>query len=748
MAARSIRPLIFSLLVLVGLLPAAVLAGIITTQSNAALTEKATATLVTQRDLRAGKIEGYFDTIHKQIGVFVNDYSIREAMASFPEAFEALVDEGKLDDDEKMTAARAEVRANYEGSYGAEYQSRNDKAVDVGPMVDPLPEVSIAAQKFYITDNSNELGSKHLDFETSGNLTYHIYHDTYHDGIRRFLEEFEYYDIFLIEPDNGYIVYSVFKELDFGTSLLDGPNANTNFATAFKKAQEAGERGEKDFVHLEDYAPYRPSYDDPASSISAPIFDDDFFIGVAIFQMPLARLNTVVLEATGLGETGEILLVGADKLPRADVRTDPDKRSVVASYHNPEESRLDSPSIRAVLAGKTGVESETSYHGRKVRSAERPLNILGLNWALIAQQDVKEAFVATRQIMTTSGIVLGLAVIILIAVAAGLTAVVSGRLKGPIVTLSGSANRVDELAQNLAKETDQTQQQTGSVAAATEEISATINGTAAAVEEMSANIATISSRAGDISSQSPEVTHSVEELSHAMKEVAQRSAEGSALASDATSDSKTATATMASLATAAREIGKVTDLIKRIAEQTNLLALNATIEAASAGEAGRGFAVVAGEIKELANQSGQAAEDIADRIATIQTSTDNADSAMHAVADMVNRLEQSATAIAANVQEQQATVQNIVGKLKNVDDALGDNSTALDEIRAGSAEIAQNTAEVSKSVSEVSSSIAQVSSNAERGSEAAERLKAAADEVKQSSSSLQTTAGLGKEGSN
>jgi methyl-accepting chemotaxis protein len=71
------------------------------------------------------------------------------------------------------------------------------------------------------------------------NTDYAQLHSKYHPNIRRFLQEFGYCDIFIADISSGDIVYSVFKELDFATSIKTGPYTDTGIGEAFSLAANA-----------------------------------------------------------------------------------------------------------------------------------------------------------------------------------------------------------------------------------------------------------------------------------------------------------------------------------------------------------------------------------------------------------------------------------------------------------------------------------------------------------------------------
>jgi len=173
-------------------------------------------------------------------------------------------------------------------------------------------------QKMYIEDNPNAAGEKHLlNAATDQTVMYNRVHAKYHPWFRDLLNARGYYDIFLID-DDGNVVYSVYKEADFATNLVNGPWKDSDLAKVWRMVQD---NFKKDYVAFTDFAPYAPSNSAPASFIASPIFDHEGAThGTLIFQMPVDRINGIMQQATGMGETGETYLVGNDHLMRSTSR--------------------------------------------------------------------------------------------------------------------------------------------------------------------------------------------------------------------------------------------------------------------------------------------------------------------------------------------------------------------------------------------------------------------------------------------
>lgn len=89
-------------------------------------------------------------------------------------------------------------------------------------------------------------------------------------------------------------------------------------------------------------------------------------------------------------------------------------------------------------------------------------------------------------------------------------------------------------------------------------------------------------------------------------------------------ESSTIHETIAVVKEQSQEVVSVIQWIQNISEQTKLLALNASIEAARAGEFGEGFSVVANEVRNLAEQVSKATGEVAVSINTMNNISEQA----------------------------------------------------------------------------------------------------------------------------
>ncbi|MDX9819292.1 MAG: cache and HAMP domain-containing protein, partial [Desulfococcus multivorans] len=198
---------------------------------------------------------------------------------------------------------------------------------------------------------------------------------------------FGYADALLISADLGHVMYTAAKNSDLGTNLNSGPYKEESLASLWRRVVATRR------VQIQDFRPYGPAGGLPFAFIGAPVQDlSGDLLAVAVLQISLSAVNQIMQGREGLGRTGETYLVGSDRLMRSDSLLDPASHSVKTSFEQPHEGSVDTLASRNALAGRTGQNVITGYLGKPVLSSYSPLEIEGLNWAIIAEIDVAEAF--------------------------------------------------------------------------------------------------------------------------------------------------------------------------------------------------------------------------------------------------------------------------------------------------------------------------------------------------------------------
>lgn len=412
--------------------------------------------LTAVREMKSTQIEDYFLEIENQIITFSEDHTIVNAMREFNKGFDSVrfqLDNGNF------ALNNSDSRLN--NYYQKEFLPRLNANMEIVNDVEhhwPSDTNARILQDIYISSNPNEVGSKHYLSDPLDGTTYGKTHQKYHPLIRSYLEKFDYYDIFMVDDVTGNIVYSVFKEVDFATSLNDGPYKNTNIARAFREARDSDN---KDFVKIVDFEPYHPSYNAPAAFIASPIFDGDEKLGVLIFQMPIDKINNIMTNRhewadVGLGQSGETYIVADDYTLRNQSRFFIEDQEnyfkMIEDIGTPEstitkiknfESTVGLQEVRTLgteeaLKGKSDTKIFEDYRGVPVLSSYQPLNIKDMHWVIMSEIDRDEAFSHVYDLRKNIIIVfIGLLLSIIIA-----SLFISRKITKPIKTLTAKAEEV------------------------------------------------------------------------------------------------------------------------------------------------------------------------------------------------------------------------------------------------------------------------------------------------------------------
>jgi len=563
----------------------------------------------------------------------------------------------------------------------------------------------------------------HDDIGATNNRPFDVTSNKYrkiYDEINPFLEEYataySFYDMFFMCADHGHVMYSVSKENDLGTNLSTGEYRNTGLAKLWATVVETKKATMTDFEY------YTPSGEN-AAFIGAPVFDDNNeLIAVIALQFSTNRINEIMQEKTGLGESGETYLVGDDYLMRSDSRFETESTLL--------KKKIETASVVSALKGETGTQSVTDYRDVEVLSYFSNLDLdkkfgTDFSWVIVAEIDESEAFLSVSELRSVL-LILGLIIAVIVALLAlwfsklftkpiliikdAAEVLASGNLTAQINV--NSNDELEELANAFLKMQNNLRKQLGNISEGVNVLSSSTSQIMSSVSQLASGSAETATSVSETTSTIEEVKQTAEVSNQKAIEVAD-SAQTIALVSQDGNKSvqetingmnniKTQMESIAGIVIQLSEkshtISEIATTVNDLAEQSNLLAVNASIEAAKAGEQGKGFTVVAQEIKNLAERSKESTVQIRVVLADIQKEIGSAvmateqggkvidealvlsSKASEVIVTLAASVEQASQAnlqIAASSQQQLVGMDQITSAMENIKEASNQTSESI-----------------------------------------------------------------------
>src|SRR6056297_130578 len=400
-AARSrLRRNVGFTLVAVALVSVLLLSGLNYFFARLLIAESVSAQLSSLRDTRIQAIERGAESIRSEVGT----------LAVFPSVIEALdvLSDAYADIDEELTSQQT---AELESFYDAAFAPLSEIGEDV-PDRSVLPGSNAGRflQYHYIVDNPDGFDDRDRLDDAGDGSTYSAAHAGFHPLLRSLASTIGASDLMLVDSETLDVVYSVKKRIDIGTDVTVGPWAEGALGSVVDELARAtvGDSVITDTVF------YVPARAQAVVFVAAAIRSGAEVTGAIVAELPAEAITGLVTagqdwDALGLGETGDIYLVGADGTLRTDTRAWLDDRERFLSTHadrNADDDAIDrmrfvesavltqevdNEAVEDALAGEMFIGTVTSYRGETTFAASGPVGVGDQDWVLVVEQDRTEA---------------------------------------------------------------------------------------------------------------------------------------------------------------------------------------------------------------------------------------------------------------------------------------------------------------------------------------------------------------------
>lgn len=430
----SIQSKMILLLLAVSLASIAVMSWIGYRTAREALMQSSRDRLQGVRVAKTTTLKAMLESLRDQVVSISDSKAVIEGMRSFRQAHREL----------STATIRPEESAQLDAFYRDYFVPELDNNVAGTPVLEqfiPSRPSERYLQYHYTVANPHAYGAKEELCVAPGDASaYGQAHAELHKFFARAVKIFGFQDMMLIDAETLDIIYSYEKTSELGTSLENGPYANTLLGS---KVRAMRLHKDRDDFKIIDFEPYRPNFGLPMGFAISPIFEGARMTGILALQFPIDNFNKVLTgdfkwQEEGMGETGETYLVGPDGTMRTRSRfmaEDPEgflktlrASSVPTSVVDQIQRQgnvlctlpVDSPAAVAALNGQSGIMEATDYRGEKVLSAYGPLELDSLRWAVLAEMDIAEAEApvhafARRVIIAASALAFAVTLVALVA---------------------------------------------------------------------------------------------------------------------------------------------------------------------------------------------------------------------------------------------------------------------------------------------------------------------------------------------
>jgi len=580
------------------------------------------------------RIEHYFKTAREQLVTLADSRMMIDAAGEFAPAFKQY--DSQLD---KIRGAYAPKVAQYYIAFNNEYAKLNHgKRINTQQLLDSLNNETLALQYTFLAPTS-------LSSEAELLLTGSDYgktHQKFHPHLEAFTKRLEYDNLFIIDSRDGKILYAVNKQIDFATSLLDGPHADSKLAQLFQKANRATD---KESTTISDFSPYRANFDRPAAFIASAIFDGEEKTGILVLQLSQKTINNLVASRDHAYTTTRSNI--ADSIQgETDAIAAPLSASTALSIPGLNWIITTTLEKNASISNKTDLSAEfgffvlmcvigslfisaliTRLHAKNII---RPLNLLEKNIEAFGNSN------GARQRSVSGDTKIAL---------------VAEKLNEFQRNLKQMLEKIEHSSTELMNQAKKMSRQQAKTAAHQPAIDTSI--ASAAIDKWS----NIAHESVDSSQSTVEVTQQLQLVSaNATSEIARTIEVNIQLLSNLNSS----TQAINDLNSESSQISAMVNTIQAIAEQTNLLALNAAIEAARAGDHGRGFSIVADEVRSLAQRTQQSTSEINEMVTHIQQKTSSASTAINHCQLLADESAQHSSDTSHSLMQINREIENIV----------------------------------------------------------------------------------------